>query len=256
MDYGLARDREADRLSNKPFSRYHGVAREGYHSSTPIRVVADHRERDAGVLAILEKLPEVEVCVDHLSIGDYVIDDVFVFERKTLPDLAASIKDARLFRQACRLATDSRRAAFLLEGTAVDLGQSIMRREAMQGALVTITLMFGLAVLRSRDAEESAKLMIYAARQARAWSTGAIPRRVRRPKGKRKAQLQMLQGLPGVGPERAARLLDEFGSVESVLSASVDELEAIDGIGAKIASEIKWVVSEPHARYEITTLVG
>lgn len=243
-------------MSETPFSRYQGVAREGNHSSTPIRVVADHRERDAGVLPILEKMPDVEVCVEHLSIGDYVIDDVFVFERKTLPDLAASIKDARLFRQACRLATDNRRAAFLLEGTAVDLGQSIMRREAIQGALVTITLMFGLAVLRSRDAEESAKLMIYAARQARAWSTGAIPRRVRRPKGKRKAQLQVLQGLPGVGPERATRLLDEFGSVESVLSASVDELEAIDGVGTKTASGIKWVVSEHHAKYEITTLVA
>ncbi len=115
--------------------------------------------------------------------------------------------------------------------------------------------MFGLAILRSRDAAESAKLMIHAVRQARAWSTGAIPRRVRLPKGKRKAQLQMLQGLPGVGP-RAARLLDEFGSVESVLSASADELEAIDGIGIKTASGIKWVVSEHYARYEVPTLVA
>jgi len=194
-------------------------------------------------------MPGVDVRVDRLAIGDYVVDNVFVFERKTLVDIAASIKDARLFRQACRLASDTRRAAFLLEGTAFDLGQSAMRREAIQGALVTITLMLGLPVLRSRDAVESANLMIYAARQARARSTGSVPRRVRRPKGKRRAQLQMLQGLPGVGPERAARLLNEFGSVESVLTASADELETVNGIGPTTASAIKWLVSEPPARY-------
>ena len=28
---------------------------------------------------------------DHLAIGDYLVDDLFVFERKTLVDLTASI---------------------------------------------------------------------------------------------------------------------------------------------------------------------
>ena len=105
-----------------------------------------------------------------------------MFERKTLVDLSASIKDACLFRQACRLAGDARRAAIILEGTAIDLGQSAMRREAIQGALVTVTLMLGLPVLHSRNAGETARLMIYAAHQARAWSSGAIARHVRRPK--------------------------------------------------------------------------
>ena len=215
----------------------------------PTRIVGDYRERGAGVILALSEMQRVEVQVDHLAIGDYIVDDLFVFERKTLVDLTASIKDARLFRQACRLAGDTRRAAIILEGTAIDLGQSAMRREAIQGALVTITLMLGLPVLRSRNAGETARLMIYAAHQARAWSSGAIARRVRRPKGKRRAQLQMLQGLSGVGPERAKRLLDEFGSVESVLTASMEDLRAVDGIGLTTAEAIRWVVSEKQAHY-------
>jgi DNA excision repair protein ERCC-4 len=222
----------------------------------PTRIIADCRERDAGVLHALSDMPEVEVQVAHLTCGDYVVDDLFVFERKTLVDLTASIKDARLFRQACRLAGDSRRAAFILEGTAIDLGQSAMRREAIQGALVTITLMLGLPVLRSRNASETARLMIYAARQARAWSSGAIARRVRRPKGKRRAQLQMLQGLPGVGPGRAGKLLDVFGSVEAVLMAGHDELRSVAGIGATTADAIRWIVSESCASYVVKTLAA
>jgi ERCC4-type nuclease len=75
---------------------------------------------------------------------------------------------------------------------------------------------------------------------------------VRRPKGKRRAQLQMLQALSGVGPERAKRLLDEFGSVESVLAASMDDLRTVDGIGLTTAEAIRWVVSEKPAHYGCT----
>ena len=215
------------------------------------RIVADHRERDSGVVQALSNMENVEVRIEHLSLGDYFVDDIFLFEHKTMMDLTASIKDARLFRQACKLAGDSRRAAFVLEGTALDLCSSKMRREAIQGALITVTLMLGLPLLRALDAAETARLMVYAARQARAWSTGALPRRIRRPKGKRRAQLQMLQGLPGIGPERAARLLDAFGSVESVLTASSDELQTVDQIGATTADAIRWVVCDGSAQYTV-----
>jgi len=36
----------------------------------------------------------------------------------------------------------------------------------------------------------------------------------------------ILQGLPRVGSERAARLLDEFGSVEAVVTATSKELQS------------------------------
>ena len=132
------------------------------------RFVADDRESGSGVVEALSNMENVEVRIERLPIGDYAVDDIFLFERKTMMDLTKSIKDARLFRQACRLAGDSRRAAFILEGTSVDLGSSKMRREAIQGALITLTLMLGLPLLRAIDAAETARLVFYAARQARA----------------------------------------------------------------------------------------
>ena len=129
-----------------------------------------------------------------------------------------------------------------------------MRREAIQGALIAVTLVLGLPILRSLNAAETARLMIYAARQARAWSIGALPCRKRRPKGKRRAQLQMLQGLPGIGPERARRLLDAFGNVESVLMASSDELQSLDGmVPLPLMRFVGWC---PKARRSISRQVG
>ena len=58
-----------------------------------------------------------------------------------------------------------------------------------------------------------------------------------------------MQGLPGVGRERAIRLLDRFGTVEGVISASNKELESVEGIGKGIAQKIRWAVSEPTRPY-------
>ena len=82
---------------------------------------------------------------------------------------------------------------------------------------------------------------------------GGVYRHGYRPKDKRKKQLFILQGLPGVGLEKAGRLLDTFGSVEAVISASSSELQSVYGIGKSLADKIKWAVSEQMQPYGAVT---
>jgi ERCC4-type nuclease len=51
-----------------------------------------------------------------------------------------------------------------------------------------------------------------------------------------------LQGLPGVGPAIAHRLLSHFGSVERVFAADTATLAEIRGIGPKKAARIRELV--------------
>jgi len=69
-----------------------------------ITIIADDRERNGGVIERLRGHEEVSLAVERLPLGDYLIDEVLLIERKTLPDLVTSIKDGRLFGQAHRLA--------------------------------------------------------------------------------------------------------------------------------------------------------
>jgi ERCC4-type nuclease len=215
----------------------------------PIRIIADHREKNSGVIEALEGIEEVNVSIETLTLGDYQVDNRLLFERKKLLDFANSIKDGRLFRQACNLLSSPLKPVIILEGASSDLVSSKMRREAIQGAMINLTIILGLPVLRSLNPEESACLMLYAARQVKTIAGGAIARPGKRPKGKRKTQLHILQGLPGVGAQRAQHLLEVFGSVEAVLTASIQDLAAVDGVGKKTALAIRWAVSEKVALY-------
>jgi ERCC4-type nuclease len=56
-------------------------------------------------------------------------------------------------------------------------------------------------------------------------------------------RLFVLQGLPGVGPALAQRLLAQLGSVERVMTAGAAELAVVRGIGSKKAARIREIVS-------------
>jgi len=127
----------------------------------PVRIVADDREKVGGVVAELGRRPDVSLEVRRLEIGDYVVANAVVVERKTIGDFAASVIDARLFRQAGALIQAKLRPALVLEGSSGGIRDRVtLSREAMQGALITVSLFYGLAILRARDPAETAWLLV------------------------------------------------------------------------------------------------
>jgi len=214
-----------------------------------ISITVDDRERKAAVAKSLLEMQYVAVRFERLSIGDYQAENRLLFERKTLKDFATSIIDGRLFDQMIRLASSKYTGILILEGTGRDLANSGMRRESIQGALISTSLILGIPVLRSKDPAETARLILYATRQMKSFVRGGLNRHGYRPKNKRKRQLFILQGLPGIGRERAVRLLNKFGSVEAVITAERRELQAVEGIGDNIADGIKSAVNEQISSY-------
>ena len=213
-------------------------------NNLPIQIIADDREHKSAVIQSLLRIEDADVTIRRISIGDYLIDNRLIVERKTLKDFAVSIIDGRLFKQTLCLANSNSKSVLILEGTASDTAELGMTREAMQGALITVSLILGIPVLRAKNPSETAKLMVYIGRQIESMARGGIHRHGYRPKNKRKRQLFILQGLPGVGRDRAEKLLARFGSVEAAVSASNSELESVDGIGKSIADKIRWAVSK------------
>ncbi len=210
----------------------------------PIHIVADDRECKSGVIESLLEIENVEIDIRRLPLGDYQIGDRVIVERKTLKDFAISIIDGRLFKQMIYMANSKLEGVLILEGKPSNSAEIGIAREAMQGALITVSLIIGIPVLRSKNPTETANLIVYIGRKIESITNGGVQRHGYQPKGLRYRQRYILQGLPGVGRERADRLLDRFGSVEAVISAGIDDLQTVDGIGKNIAEKIKWAVSE------------
>lgn len=217
----------------------------------PIHILIDDRERGCAAAAGLEVLPEFSCAYQRLQLGDYQVDGKLLVERKTLRDFVASIEDGRIFRQTWRMAGGAWRPLLILEGRAKELNGCAMRREAMQGALLTVSLIWGIPVLRALDGAETARLILFAARQLRQAVRGMVFRPGHRPRGKRQAQLWLLQGLPRVGPQRAKALLERFHNVEAVMAADEAALMESHAIAKKIAQGIRWAVSEARIPYTV-----
>jgi ERCC4-type nuclease len=224
---------------------------DGGSSGEPIRIWVDDREaRGAEVAARLAKEEGVFVGVKRLRTGDYLIEGKALLERKRVPDFMESLLDGRLFAQARGLAETPLRAFLILEGPASEWTQRHIRREAIQGAMLTLSVVFGIPVLRSQNEAETARLIRYTALQLQAVSSHAPNRFGRRPRGKRALQIRVLASLPKVGTKRAQHLLDHFVTLERVLCADVKDLEAIPGIGKQTAQSIHWAVHENRVSYK------
>jgi ERCC4-type nuclease len=210
-----------------------------------MHVVVDDRERDGLVAGHLAALPGVSVEIGHLPLGDFLADGRLLVERKTVADLAASLCDGRLFRQAKRLAAErGHRVCIVLEATSSDAERVGVTRESLQGAVVSLTLIYGLPLLRARDAAETARLIRYAAAQL-VRSAAGLPKRVlRKTTAAERVRIEMLQAIPGIGPERAHALLVRFGSVASLAAAPRRELAKVPRMGRTLAGRVLAAVGD------------
>jgi ERCC4-type nuclease len=221
-------------------------------SRVAIRIWVDDREaRGSGLAGRLAALEGVSVTVKRLRTGDYLIEGKAVLERKRVPDFLESLFEGRLFAQAKRLADSSVRPFLILEGPASEWTHRHIKRESIQGAMLTLSVVFGIPVLRSQNEEETARLIQYTARQLQAVSTTPLRRPGWRPKGKRAIQIRVLASLPRVGAKRAQRLLDHFGTLEQVVAANPKELTTVPGIGKQTAQSIHWAVHEESHSYRV-----
>ncbi|MGD8294968.1 MAG: ERCC4 domain-containing protein, partial [Desulfobacterales bacterium] len=103
------------------------------NNNLPIHIIADDRECKSEVIQSLLQIEDVDVSIERLTMGDYQIDNRLLVERKTLKDFAISIIDGRLFKQMIRLANSKSKSVLILEGTAGDIADLGITREALQG---------------------------------------------------------------------------------------------------------------------------
>ncbi|MEG3225328.1 MAG: Hef nuclease [Methanobacteriales archaeon Met13] len=207
-------------------------------------VYVDHREAKSGVARELHHLG-VKVVTASLSVADYQVGQEVAVERKSTKDFVGSVIDKRLHKQAKDLVESFQRPVMILEGD--DLYRGGLHPNAIRGALASLAVDFGLPIIPTRSPEDTAAMIQrLAIREKEKGPREVQIRTERKPLTSEEQQLFIVESLPQVGPVTARKLLEEFDTVEKVIQASEAELQIVEGIGKKIARDIREVLESEY----------
>lgn len=206
-----------------------------------MKVIADHRETASGIVREIYRL-DLEVEMQQLEVGDFILSERVGVERKTVTDFLDSLVDGRLLEQAKNLAETFERPILILEGGGLYTERGI-HPNAIRGALACITVDYSIPIIPTENEKESAKIIASIVKREQEEDKGEVPVRSER-KSLTLTELQrfVVEGLPGVSAVLAKRLLDHFGTVERVMKAGKKELMEVHGIGEGKAEEIRRIM--------------
>lgn len=134
----------------------------------------DVRENDLieKVPKILEedKIKNVKIINCSLDIGDIIIEnnkeeELIIFERKTINDLASSIQDGRYNEQSLRLNStelNNHNIYYIIEGSIENYksNYSRIKKDAIYSSLFSLNYYKGFSVIRSNNTNETALMIV------------------------------------------------------------------------------------------------
>ncbi|MHC1627162.1 MAG: DEAD/DEAH box helicase [Methanoculleaceae archaeon] len=198
---------------------------------------ADDREGASRVVETLHRLG-IRVTLCRLEHGDYSIGDRILVERKTVSDFLDTLINRNLLRQMRDLGGAAPRPILILEGDEDIYSGRNLHPNAIRGTLAAIAADFGISIIPTRDADDTAQMLAILAKREEGGREERTPHVRKSYRSLKESQEYILSAFPGVGPANARRLLAHFGSIRAVITASPEELKAVKGIGEKTAAAI------------------
>lgn len=209
-------------------------------------IVADLREKASGIPRALSQRG-IEVRLQRLEVGDYLLTPRIAVERKTSVDFIQSIFDKRLFAQVGAL-----RAAFVSPILLLEECETPKREihpSALRGAILYVSLLNRIPILQTANPDETVEMLFAMVQLVHRNATKEFSLHAkRRSPSVGNTQRYILETIPGIGRRLAHELLCQFGSLQAVLTASSDDLMAVPGIGHNRAGKIRALMQRDYRR--------
>jgi len=211
----------------------------------PVKIRIDHREPQE-LIELISSHPEVEVSVEALPLGDIIINEEVIIERKNCAtenrttDFEASIidEDKRLFYQSERLKIQNEYVAIiLLEGDCHKNSQR-MKIQAIDGALSYLAVIQGVSTWSTYNIHHSAYTILKIATHSKNGLENPLMLRKKTPELLLDKKAFVLEGIPGINYKLARKLIENFGTIKNIAHASEKELKTVKGLGDKKISSI------------------
>ncbi|WP_115864801.1 DEAD/DEAH box helicase [Halorussus litoreus] len=213
-----------------------------------VEIVADQRELDSSIARDLSTREGIETRLETLSVGDYVLSDRVVVERKSVTDFLDTLTggDRSMFEQLGDASRHYSRPVLILEGEGLYEERNV-HPNAVRGALASLAVDFGASVLRTDGEDDTADLLeVVATREQDKDDRELSVHGEKSSKTLTEQQEYVVSSIADIGPVTARALLAEFKTVEAVMTAREDDLLEVDGVGQVTADRIREVVGSEY----------
>ena len=225
-----------------------GIVANAGTDTEEVEIVADQRELESTVARDLSKREEVTTRLETLAVGDYVLSDRVAVERKSVADFLDTLTggDRSMFEQVGDLVGNYSRPVVVIEGG--DLyGERNVHPNAIRGALSSLAVDFNASILRTDDESDTAELLATIARREQETRDREVSvHGEKSTKTTAEQQEYVVASIADIGPVTARSLLEEFGTVEAVMTAREDDLLEADGVGEVTAEKIREIVGSEY----------
>lgn len=220
-----------------------------------MNLFVDHREQK--VLPVIQDICytlSITCDVTRLPLGDFLIAHNTIgvlIERKSCSDFLSSLRSNRLWDQLLRfmktetlLGYTLKRKLLLIHGTFDYIEPSSTFWAPLMGAYMEILFVYDIPILLVEDDDALSECMRIMIQREAAGKNDLLPksRWFRKHCSQDLPEMDekryVLSSVPSVGEVLAENLLDHFGSIAAVASASEKQLQKVEGIGKMKAKKI------------------
>jgi len=210
-------------------------------------IIVDSREANSAP-KIAKGLRErgVNVKVEMLEKGDYILSDVCAVERKRVQDFVYTLTHRYLFEQLFKLKEVYPKSIIILEGYLPIIYKfSRIQPLAVWGAMFNLAKN-GIATVNTTSYKETIDFLYVAARQEQ-----IVEKRVPTVHPIKKcdttsdAQIYFVASLPLIGREKAVSILKSYQTPLNALINIDDWSKTVYGLGPKISAKVKEVLHAP-----------
>lgn len=206
---------------------------------TMIEIHTDSREKASGIIDLLRKRDNVTIFDSHLPVGDYSVGGGIVIERKSANDFLNSMRDDRFHEQALNMVLHAVRPVYLLEGDIYST-RSEFSVESLSGAVAWLHAQ-GISVVPSSSPRATAETIFFMAKNAQV-DMRNVPLRSKKPKVTELNVKLVLESLPGIGAGGSEKLINHFGSIRGLMTATPEQIAEVPRIGKAAAEKIHNVI--------------
>jgi len=215
-------------------------------------IIVDSREANTAA-KIVKGLRErnVNVKIEALEKGDYILSDDCAVERKTVQDFVYTLTRRYLFEQLFRLKEAYPKSLILLEGYLPIIYKfSRIQPVSVWGAMFNLAKN-GIAMVNTASYKETIDFLYVAAHQEQIVEKKApTVHPFKRTETLSDAQMYFVASLPNVGREKATAILKSYQTPLNALINVDDWSKTVYGLGPIISGKVKEVLNTPFKEYK------